>query len=109
MAFYTANFLTKRRQRWLKDIHKVQAKVGVTYYDGIMQKKVIEGNDIVIHVVFSTLDSSAVTITGLRVYDVDGEIAADVALTVDQQITKATGQGVIFKIVLPIVEGAVVI
>lgn len=104
MAFYTSNYLAKRRQSWLKSIYKVQAKVGSTYYDGVMQKKAIEGNNIVINAVFSALDSSAVTITGLRVYDTDGEIAADVALTVDQQITKASGQGTVFKIVLPIIE-----
>lgn len=100
MAFYTANFLKKRREWWMRNIHKVQASVGSTWYDGVIQKKALEGEQIVIHAVFTDLTASAVTITGLRVIDVDGEVAAQRS----ESITKAAGQGVLIKFELPITE-----
>ncbi len=100
MAFYSANFLKKRREWWMRSIAKVEAAVGATWYTGTIQKKALEGNKIVIHAVFTDLTASAVTITGLRVIDVDGEVAAQKS----ESITKAAGQGVLIKLELPITE-----
>jgi len=104
VAFYTSNFLAKRRTWWMKNIHKVQAKVGSNYVDGTIQRKAIEGNNIVIHAVFSGLNGgAAATITGIRIIDIDGEVAAEQP----DNVSVASGQGAIFKITLPITEGAV--
>lgn len=100
MAFYTDNFLKKRRQWWMKNIAKVQAFVGSTWYTGTIQKKTLEGEKIVIHAVFADLTDIACTITSLRVIDIDGETAAQKA----ENITKAAGQGVLIKLELPIKE-----
>lgn len=104
MAFYTSNFLAKRRNWWLKNIYAVQAKVNGVYVDGAIQKKTVEGNNIVIHAVFSGINGgAAATITGMRIIDIDGEVAAE---QVDN-VSTASGQGAIFKITLPIIESAV--
>lgn len=100
MAFYTPTFLNKRRQWWMKNIHKVEAFVGSTWHTGTIQTKKLDGDKIVIHAVFSDLTASACTITSLRVIDIDGEVAAQKS----ESITKAAGQGVLIKLELPIKE-----
>lgn len=100
MAFYTDNFLKKRRLWWLKNIDKVDALVGSTWHTGTIQKKELENDTIVIHAVFPDLTDIACTITGLRVIDIDGDVAAQK----NESITKAAGQGVLIKIELPITE-----
>ena len=100
MAFYTDNFLEKRRRWWLKNIDKVQVFSGSTWYTGAIQKKALEGETIVVHAVFDDLTAQACTITSIRVIDIDGEVAA----LRSENITKAAGQGVLIKLVLPISE-----
>lgn len=100
MAFYTSNFLNKRRNWWMKNIAKVEALVGSAWSPGTIQKKALEGDKIVIHAVFPDLTTFACTITSLRVIDVDGELAAQKS----ESITKAAGQGVLIKLELPITE-----
>lgn len=100
MAFYTSNFLEKRRRWWMKNIVKVEAFVGSAWYTGTIQKKELVGDKIIIHAVFSELTASACTITSLRVIDIDGETAAQKS----ENITKAAGQGVLIKLELPITE-----
>lgn len=100
MSFYTKNFLQKRRNWWMKNIVKVEVLVGSTWHTGDVQKKEIEGDVIVMHVVFASLTASACTITCLRVIDIDGEVAAQIY----ENITTAASQGVLLKIELPIIE-----
>ena len=100
MAFYTEQFLNKRRHWWMKSIAKVEALVGSTWYTGAIQKKELEDEKIVIHAVFSDLTASACTITSLRVIDIDGDVAAQKS----ENIKTAAGQGVLIKIDLPITE-----
>lgn len=100
MAFYTEQFLKKRRVWWMKSIAKIEALIGSTWYTGTIQKKELDGNKIVIHAVFTELTAQACTITSLRVIDIDGEVAAQKS----ENIKKAAGQGVLIKIELPITE-----
>lgn len=100
MAFYTDNFLKKRRQWWMKNIHAVQAFANSAWHTGEIQKKAVEGDKIVLHVVFSELTGMSCTITSIRILDVDGETAAQKS----ESITKAAGQGVLIKFELPITE-----
>ena len=100
MAFYTDNFLLKRRNWWLKNIHQVQAFVGSSWYIGEIQKKELQGDKIVLHVVFSELTSMSCTITSVRIIDADGETAAQKS----ESIIKAAGQGILLKFELPITE-----
>ena len=100
MAFYTENFLKKRRTWWLKTLLKIEAFVGSTWYAGTIQKKTIDGDKIVLHAAFPDLTALSCTIIGLRVIDIDGEVAAQKS----ESITKAAGQGVLIKLELPIKE-----
>ena len=102
MAFYTDNFLKKRRQWWMKSIAKVQAFASGEWFTGAIQRKTLDGAKIVIHVVFADLAEPACTITNLRVIDIDGETAAQKS----ESITTAAGQGVLIKLELPITEEA---
>lgn len=100
MAFYTANFLEKRRKWWMRNIVQVQAYAGSTWYTGHIQKKALEGDKIVIHAVFPDLTALNTTITSLRVMDIDGQEAARKS----ENIKKAVGQGILIKLELPIIE-----
>lgn len=100
MAFYTDGFLEKCRRWCLKNLDKVQAFVGSTWYTGTIQKKELVGDKVVIHVVFPELTDTACTIITLRVTDIDGETAAQQS----ESITKAVGQGILIKLELPITE-----
>ena len=100
MAFYTSNFLRKRREWWAKSIVKIEVLVESTWYTGAIQKKALEGDKIIIHAVFSDLTASACTIASVRVIDADGEVAAQKS----ERISKAAGQGVLIKLELPITE-----
>ena len=100
MAFYTDLFMNKRRNWWMKSIHKVEVLVGSTWYTGAIQKKAIEGDAVVMHVAFEELTAAACTITALRVIDIDGDVAAQIYKT----ITTAAGQGVLIKLDLPLTE-----
>lgn len=100
MAFYTDNFLSKQRMWLLHNIEKVQAFVGSVWYTGDIQKKKLEGNKVVLHVVFPELTEMSCTIASIRVIDIDGETAAQKS----ENITKAAGQGVLIKLELPITE-----
>ena len=102
MAFYTDNFLLKRRQWWLKNIHQVQAFVGSAWYTGDIQKKELQGDTVVLHIVFPDLTPESCTITSIRVIDIDGETAAQQS----DSIIKAAGQGILLKLELPIKEEA---
>ena len=102
MAFYTDNFLKKRREWWMKSIAKVQAFASGKWSEGTIQQKKLDGNKIVIHAVFTDLTAPACTITSVRVIDIDGETAAQKS----DNITTAAGQGVLIKLELPITEEA---
>lgn len=100
MAFYKSDFLDQRRRQWLNAIDRVQLKVGSTWYDAELQTKEIQGTSIVLIAVCSALESVAGTITASRILDIRGAIAAEQA----ENITKASGQGAMIKIVLPVIE-----
>ncbi len=102
MAFWKEEFVQKRRTEWMKAIQKVQVKVDSTYFDGVIQKREIVGDTVVLHIVFSSLGSGTLTITAVRVIDVDGIVAAEQP----ENIQKSASQGVIFKFEFPIREEA---
>lgn len=100
MAFYKNDFLDQRRRQWLAAIDKVQLKAGDVWYTAELQTKEIQGTSIVLIAVCSALDGEAVTITGSRIIDMRGTVAAEQA----ENITKVAGQGAMVKIVLPVIE-----
>lgn len=100
MAYFYDNFMSQRRQQWLRSIHAVEAQANGTWHRGDINQKQIEGDTLVIMATFPTLDSLAITITASRIIDVRGEVAA----YQQRKIEKNSGQGTMIKITIPIYE-----
>lgn len=100
MAYFSDNFMSQRRQQWLRSIVAVEAQVGSTWHRGDISQKKIEGDTLVIMATFPTLDSEACTITASRIIDVRGEVAAYQQRTIE----KNSGQGTMLKLTIPIYE-----
>lgn len=97
---YQNDFLAQRRKQWARAIYKVQLYAGGTWYDAEIQTKEVSGDSVVIVAVCSNLDNVATTITASRILDTRNVVA----LSQSENITKASGQGVMIKFTLPIVE-----
>lgn len=100
MAYFSDNFMSHRRQQWLRSIHAVEVQVGSSWHRGDINKKEINGDTLEIMATFPTLDSVAATITASRLVDVRGEQAAYQQRT----IQKNAGQGTMIKITIPLYE-----
>lgn len=100
MAYYNDNFINHRRKQWLRSIDHVEAQVSGKWYEGVIEKKEIEGDTLVIIATFPQLDSMACTITATRLIDVRGEEASYKS----RKITKLSDQGTMIKITTPIYE-----
>ena len=100
MAYFNDGFMEQRRQQWLRAIAYVEIREGTTWHRGEINQKKIEDDTMVITATFPTLDAKACTITGSRLVDVRGEIAA----FQQRAISKKSGQGTMLKITIPIYE-----
>lgn len=89
MAFWTDDFLDKRRTEWLKSIAKIQYYAGGTWYDAQITSKTID--DDTLKILSQTTDSKALTITSVRLIDTGGDVAGQIM----ESITKLATQGVI--------------
>ena len=98
--FWTANYLQKRRDDWLKTIVKAQYRVGVTYYDAVITEKKIEGDTFVVFMLIDHTATGTVNINYVRLIDVGGEVAGERA----ENITKSGTQGVLMKFEFPLRE-----
>lgn len=75
MAFFTEEYLNKRRKEILNSVEKVQYQINnSSWHDGTINDKTIDGSNVII---FMDAPSSgqADTITGVRVYDNYGHLA----------------------------------
>lgn len=100
MAYFQSDFLSRRREDWLRQLHSVEVLVGSTWYAGTISQKKVDGDSIIIMATFPQLDDSSVTITASRIKDIRGEVAAYQA----KSIKKAAGQGTLIKISIPVRE-----
>ncbi len=98
--FFSDNFMARRRAQFLRSIHKLQVRSSGSWYDGEIQKKEVNGTTLIINCVFSALDGRAATIDRSRIFDVNGEVVHEQV----ESITKATGQGVMIQVKVPITE-----
>ena len=98
--YFQNNFMKYRREQWLRSLVYVEVQAGGTWYRGTINKKAVEGDDLVITATFPNLDNSAVTITASRVIDSRGETGA----LQNRAISKVAGQGTLIKITIPIYE-----
>ena len=100
MAYLSDNFMSHRRQQWLRSIYSVEVQVGGVWHRGDFNQKEIDGDTLVIKATFPTLDAVDCTITASRIVDVRGEVAA----YQQRLIHKNSGQGTMIKITIPIYE-----
>lgn len=100
MGYFSETFMEGRRKQWLRAIAKVEAQVDGVWHAGDINFKQIEGDTIVIKVTFPMLDSKDCRITATRIVDMRGEVAA----YQQRLIHKASGQGTMVKITIPIYE-----
>lgn len=98
MAFWTTAFLNKMRQEWMRRIAKVQYQAGSTWYDAVITKKEVVGNEV--QITTTTTDSSNITIKAVRLIDTSGEIAGQRT----ESITKLGTQSVLTIWKFPIYE-----
>lgn len=100
MAYFQGDFLSKRREDWMRQLHSVEVLAGSSWYAGTINQKKIDGDSIVIMATFPQLDDSTTTITASRIKDIRGEVAAYQA----KSIKKTAGQGTLIKISIPVRE-----
>ncbi|MCD7810353.1 MAG: hypothetical protein LUG91_00655, partial [Ruminococcus sp.] len=98
MAFWTDDFMNKRRTEWLKSIVKIQYYAGGTWYDAQITSKSISGDTL--KILSQTTDSKALTITKVRLIDTGGDVAGQLT----ENITKLSTQGVITLWEFPLYE-----
>lgn len=98
MAFWTDDFLNKRRREWLKSIDKIQYYADGTWYDAQITSKTIDGDTL--KILSQTTDSKALTITSVRLIDTGGDVAGQIT----ESITKLASQGVITLWEFPLYE-----
>ncbi len=98
--FWTANYLQKRRNEWLKSLVKAQYRIGSTFYDAVITEKKIEGDTLIVYMVIDHTVSGTATINYVRLIDEGGEVAGERA----ENITKSGTQGVLMKFEFPLKE-----
>jgi hypothetical protein len=100
VAFWTDNFLNKRRNDWIRSIAKVQYRIGGTWYDGVINSKTISGNAITVIADMAGVPAGSQTISEIRLIDEGGQVAGSKL----DSITKAGSQGVLVKFEFPLTE-----
>lgn len=95
MNYFTEEFMTKQRLHFLNSLSKAQANVGTplnpSWVDGeILKAEIDENGMVVFQVAFIELVPMLVTVSQIRIFDTDGDIAS----LVDKEISTARGQGV---------------
>ena len=98
--FFSDSFMARRRQQWLRSILRLEVRTNGTWYEGDIQKKEVQGDTLVLNVVFSAVDNMSCTIDRSRIFDVYGEVIHEQV----EAIKKAKGQGTMIQIKVPIKE-----
>lgn len=98
MAFWTDKFMNKMRAEWLRRLEKIQYYAGGKWYDAAITDKAIEGDTV--KVWSQTMDNEALTITGLRILDISGDIAGQIS----ENLVKTSTQGVVTLWEFPLYE-----
>lgn len=98
MAFWTDKFMRKMREEWLRRIDKIQYYANGRWYDAAITDKAIEEDTL--KVWSQTMDNEALTITGLRILDISGDVAGQIS----ENLVKTSAQGVITLWEFPLYE-----
>lgn len=99
MAFYTDEYLAKRRKKWIDSLTVFQYCENGAWKTAHINSKTVEGTDLIILANAPSTGSSG-RITAVRVYDNDGILAGKA----DVNIEHTSIQNTLLKFVLPIKE-----
>lgn len=99
MAFFNEEFMNLRREYFLNSMEKFQYKISNTWYDGVIKKKAVEGNNVVVDVHFP-IDIDSGSISGVRVMSVEGIVAGE--QTADIEVSRI--KGILMRFRFPILE-----
>ncbi|MBO6298786.1 MAG: hypothetical protein J6N53_08055 [Lachnospiraceae bacterium] len=100
MAFFTTAFLNARRTELLNSVVRFQYQLNnSSWHDGTINSKEISGTDVV---VFVNVPSSggADTITGVRVYDNNGNLAGQQAIS----LSRSSLNSALVRFTFPLIE-----
>jgi len=99
MAFFTAAWMQARRAEILRAVVRFQyQRNGETWHDGTVNSKEIAGTDIVVFVNVPNIGESD-TITAVRVYDDNDNLAGQQAVTLRRDSTAA-----LLRFTFPLIE-----
>lgn len=94
----TNDFLNRTRRRWLLWLTKFQYCIGGTWYPATITAREIVGN--ALRITTMSTDEVAGTVTGIRIYDNNG----DLALSATENLTKKATQGILTVWEFPLYE-----
>lgn len=100
MAFFTENFLNNRRAELLRAVSRFQYQLNKSaWLDGEINSKEVNGTAVVVYV---NAPSSGVkdTITGVRVYDNNGELAGSQSVSLSRDSINAG----LLRFTFPLIE-----
>ncbi len=100
MGFFANEFLADRRKQWMDSIVKFQYQVSGTWYDAVINKREVVGTKVMFTVHIPNVPESAHTIKGLRIIDINGDVAGSQEISLERTAT----QGVLATFEFPIQE-----
>lgn len=98
MAFWSEDFMQRRREEWARDISGVEYRAGSTWYKGQITEKKLVGDKLSIR--FVTTDSLLLTINEIRLLDSNGKVAGSTT----ENVVKSATQGMLYAIECTIIE-----
>lgn len=103
MAFFTDSFLNDRRTEFLRSLKKFQyQRNGGTWHDGVINSMSIAGTSVVVFVHIPSF-GVADTITGVRVYDQNNNIAGQQSIS----LTRSSVNTGLLRFTFPLIEQTV--
>ena len=99
MAFFTDSFLNTRRDELLRSVYRFQYCINGVWRDGDINSKKIEGTAVVVFVSIPSFNQSD-TITGVRVYDRNGDLAGQKSITLKRDVLNTA----LLRFIFPLVE-----
>ena len=99
MGFFTSTFLSNRRNELLRSLDRFQYQRGGAWYDGTINSKEIVGTDVVVFVSVPSF-GTADTITGVRVYDLNGALAGQQSIS----LVRTAQNTALLRFTFPLIE-----
>lgn len=100
MAFWTQEFMAKRRENWLNSLVKFEYQADGSWHEATINSKKINGTQLELVISLPRTSAGTQTITAIRVIDVSGKQCGYSTTSVK----RAVNQDVLAKFEFPIYE-----